>query len=221
MAKLGFRRDGRQKQVWNYRGWRIRGYHNREWQPPFRAWKGHENRNIQALKGINGFIRRDREWERNKLGFASIHIGPWVDFKSVEKKFWRPKLVSPKQQAKKNPNFDPKKEEIDLVPLWIKLYNLPHEYWDIETLKLIGDKLGGFLKADEALEVDEYNMYARICIQWQVAHPLPQYIELQSGEGVWRQPVEVEDLIDAYALCKKKGHLETECQSTAKGKNLF
>lgn len=63
------------------------------------------------------------------------------------------------------PNFDPKKEEIDSILLWVRLYNLPHEYQDLETLKMIGDKLGVFLKADEALEAKEYNMYARVCIQ--------------------------------------------------------
>ncbi|GLJ30001.1 hypothetical protein SUGI_0593110 [Cryptomeria japonica] len=117
-------------------------------------------------------------------------------------------------------NFDPKKEEISQIPLWICLYSLPHEYWDMETLKLIGDKLGGFLKADEALEVNEFNMYARICIQWQAMHPLPQFIELKLGEGVWRQSIEVEDLVDVCALCKKNGHSEAECLNLKKGNNL-
>lgn len=84
------------------------------------------------------------------------------------------------------PNFDPKKEEIENVLVWVRLYKLPRKYWDIETLKMIGNKLGVFLKADEALEVNEFNMYARICIQWQSIHPLPKYVELKSIEGVWR-----------------------------------
>ncbi|GLJ35745.1 hypothetical protein SUGI_0717890 [Cryptomeria japonica] len=33
------------------------------------------------------------------------------------------------------PNFNPKEEAIMKTPMWIRLYNLPHEYYNIETLQ--------------------------------------------------------------------------------------
>ncbi|GLJ36035.1 hypothetical protein SUGI_0723010, partial [Cryptomeria japonica] len=38
-------------------------------------------------------------------------------------------------------NLTQKKESITEVSRWIRLYNLPHEYWDVETLRMIGNKL--------------------------------------------------------------------------------
>lgn len=127
---------------------------NGEWltYSSIRVWVDTKWGEACVLKTLpNGFYlvissnEHDKEWILNSGPFLIRRKGFFI-------KDWRP-------------NFDPKKEEIDLVPLWIHLYNLPHEYWNIETLKLIGDKLGGFLKADEAVDVVEYNMYAKICMQ--------------------------------------------------------
>ncbi|GLJ09622.1 hypothetical protein SUGI_0112910 [Cryptomeria japonica] len=251
MVELVFHRDGRQRRVWNYKGRTIEGYQNRDWHPSFRAWQGQENGFSKPVNERSTFIRKGREWERNKWGYVAIHSRPRVDFKSIEKKKFGgqcnrmssirqkrvcsgPKhthvasllidnhewklfisllkssffmkwngewsafsrvqswvdanwgeacilktlpnrfylVISPSEKDKewilnRGPsimggkgffikdwklNFDPKKEEIDAVPLWIGLCNLLHEYWGTETLKLIGDQLGGFLKANEALE---------------------------------------------------------------------
>jgi len=44
----------------------------------------------------------------------------------------------------------PKRETLTSVPLWIKLYSLPLDYWLSESLKTVGNKLGHFLKILEA-----------------------------------------------------------------------
>jgi len=35
------------------------------------------------------------------------------------------------------------------VPVWIRLYSLPLDYWLPESLKVIGNKLGHFIKISE------------------------------------------------------------------------
>lgn len=47
-------------------------------------------------------------------------------------------------------NFVPEKETFTQVPVWIRLFSLPIDYWGLASLKLIGDKLGTFIKASEA-----------------------------------------------------------------------
>ena len=34
------------------------------------------------------------------------------------------------------------------MPIWVKLPNLPFEFWSIEFFKLIGNTLGTFLEVD-------------------------------------------------------------------------
>lgn len=117
------------------------------------------------------------------------------------------------------PNFNPKTKPIMEVPLWICLYNLSHEYWDEETLREIGNKLGTFVKEDEVILNKDFSMYARICILWQAAHPLPRMVELKSGEGTWRQLLEMEEEVEMCSLCKGVGHPVGECSQWEKGKD--
>jgi hypothetical protein len=43
-------------------------------------------------------------------------------------------------------NFVPERETFTSVPVWIRLYSLPLDYWLPESLKTIGNKLGAFSK---------------------------------------------------------------------------
>lgn len=49
-------------------------------------------------------------------------------------------------------NFTPKQETFTSIPLWIKIYSLPLEYWLPKTLEAIGNSLGDFLKLSEATQ---------------------------------------------------------------------
>lgn len=46
------------------------------------------------------------------------------------------------------PNFDPWKYTIKKTPIWLKVVDLPSEYWSLEALIKIGDALGVFLGVD-------------------------------------------------------------------------
>ena len=48
------------------------------------------------------------------------------------------------------PNFSLEKESFTQVPVWIRVFSLPIDYWGLNALKQIGDKLGTFIKASEA-----------------------------------------------------------------------
>ncbi|GLJ52433.1 hypothetical protein SUGI_1115280 [Cryptomeria japonica] len=75
------------------------------------------------------------------------------------------------------PIFNPLKMKFKEVPVWIRIYNLPFEYWDMDTLHSIGDKLGTFIRVGEGVEAKDFNMYARIYINWKLVPPLPKEIE--------------------------------------------
>ena len=55
------------------------------------------------------------------------------------------------------PLFDPCIERYDSMPIWVKLLNLPFEYWFMDFFKLIGNTLG------TCLEVDLSFLELRVC----------------------------------------------------------
>ena len=46
------------------------------------------------------------------------------------------------------PIFDPRIERYDLLPIWVKLPNLPFEYWYVDFFKLVANTLGTYLEVD-------------------------------------------------------------------------
>ncbi|GLJ47840.1 hypothetical protein SUGI_1010250 [Cryptomeria japonica] len=77
-------------------------------------------------------------------------------------------------------------EEIEAVLVWIRLYNLPSEYWEANILKVIGEKLGQFIMADTNLEDRKFGTYARIYMKMMPFHPLIDELEIHTNQGVWQ-----------------------------------
>ena len=47
-------------------------------------------------------------------------------------------------------NVVPERETFTSIPVWVRLYSLPLDYWQIESLTAIGNKLGRYVKTSEA-----------------------------------------------------------------------
>ena len=53
------------------------------------------------------------------------------------------------------PLFDPRFERYDLLPIWVKLPNIPFKFWFVDFFKLVGNTLGTYLEAGLSfLELD-------------------------------------------------------------------
>ncbi|GLJ21325.1 hypothetical protein SUGI_0392080 [Cryptomeria japonica] len=108
------------------------------------------------------------------------------------------------------PNFNLVLLAIYDRPMWIRMYNLPMEYWGENCLEKIGRSLGILLEIDEELiEKDSY-VYARLKIA--AVKEIPSQISLVSSVGVWLQQVEIEKEIIPCSRCNSKMHLEGECR---------
>ncbi|XP_059074952.1 uncharacterized protein LOC131049015 [Cryptomeria japonica] len=116
------------------------------------------------------------------------------------------------------PNFDPRQANLEEIPMWIRLYNLPHEYWKEEIFKSVGEKIGRFIKSNEAVDKLSSCMYARIYVMWKTHLGLPKVVEMRSPKGVWRQDIEIEEIIVKCKICKEWGHEDRDCLSGQKGK---
>ncbi|GLJ27389.1 hypothetical protein SUGI_0537530 [Cryptomeria japonica] len=88
-------------------------------------------------------------------------------------------------------NFNPLITEPYEKPVWIRLNNLPMEYWTEEALHKIGQSLSTLIDIDtEIAEGDSY-LYARL---WVAAdRTIPSEIKLLAHGKEWIQTVEIEE----------------------------
>ncbi|GLJ49247.1 hypothetical protein SUGI_1040400 [Cryptomeria japonica] len=102
------------------------------------------------------------------------------------------------------PNFDPVPLAVYKEPIWIRLYNLPMEYWGEASLECIGRSLGMFLEVDEDIIENDSYMYARIKIV--AIKKVPTAFFLKVGVRRWKQQVEVEIPIPCRERGEAKDH---------------
>jgi len=80
-------------------------------------------------------------------------------------------------------DFDFQNEILRVVPLWIKLPNLPLICWGPESLSRIGSTLGNPLFADECTSQQSRISYARLLVEIDITRPLLHKILVESPVG--------------------------------------
>lgn len=104
-------------------------------------------------------------------------------------------------------NFVPEKETFTLVPIWVRLYSLPLDYWQTKLLAAIGNKLGCFVKASEAKKRGKYTSYARNCVEMDLSGALLDEVILEVFDEDWVQTVDYEHIPFRCHKCHEHGHL--------------
>lgn len=119
----------------------LRGWIASKWSP-----KGH----ITLQRGPKGFFTtifncledKNRVLDGGPYFFnaAGLYLREWVE------------------------RFNLDKEDLSWAPVWIRLYSLPVEYWEEDSLQEIGNALGEFIKIAEETKISRYTSYAQICV---------------------------------------------------------
>eukprot|EP00253_Pinus_taeda_P031639 PITA_31639 len=112
--------------------------------------------------------------------------------------------------------FNPDKEDLSLAPVWIWLYSLPLEYWDEESLKDIGNRLGEFIKVAEETKHIRYTSYAHICVLMHLNKSLLYSVSLFHDDFEWIQTLDYEDVPFRCQKCHAHGHLFRDCPLNVK-----
>ena len=63
------------------------------------------------------------------------------------------------------PNMQFLKDDLARVPVWVRLYNVPLEYWTITGLSCVASAIGVPLHADHTTLLRKRLSYARVCIE--------------------------------------------------------
>lgn len=82
------------------------------------------------------------------------------------------------------PNFDPNQAHTKKVIVWVRIPNLPIEYYNKILLRRIGKRLGRTIKVDMAIEETSSAKYARLCIEVDLSKPL--VAKFQMRRRIWR-----------------------------------
>ena len=98
-----------------------------------------------------------------------------------------------------------------MAPIWIRLFSLPGEYWDPDTLRDIGNALGEFIKVSEQTKVHRYTSFSRICVYLDLSKELPEAINLSWEDEEWLQPIDYEHISFRCRQCHEYGHLGRNC----------
>lgn len=108
------------------------------------------------------------------------------------------------------PNFNPLPLVVYNHPIWIRLYNLPLDYWNDSCLEKIGRSLGTLIDIDNGIMESDSYLYARLKIA--VVKKIPSKLSLLSGDNVWMQQVEVEAYQLTCGRCGLKNHQSADCR---------
>ncbi|GAV92701.1 LOW QUALITY PROTEIN: Exo_endo_phos domain-containing protein/DUF4283 domain-containing protein, partial [Cephalotus follicularis] len=84
------------------------------------------------------------------------------------------------------------------IPVWVKLMNIPMEYWTVQGLSRLASVLGTPLHMDPATEGKQLISFARICVEMMADKQFPEVIKTRRSNGTlvevkveysWKPPV--------------------------------
>ena len=74
------------------------------------------------------------------------------------------------------------------------MHSLPCEYWDLEILEDLGNRLGKFIKISKQTRAQRYTTYARICVYMGITKELPESIRMSWEDEDWLQTIDYEHI---------------------------
>ncbi|XP_074287666.1 uncharacterized protein At4g02000-like [Silene latifolia] len=105
------------------------------------------------------------------------------------------------------PNFVPSEDKIRRLTTWVRIPNLPVEYFNKEFLSKIGDKIGNVVRIDKNTEMAERGQFTRMSIEVDIDKPLLSKFRL--NKKVYH--IQYEGLRMICFECGRLGHLKENC----------
>ena len=115
------------------------------------------------------------------------------------------------------PGMDMLNIQLSSIPIWVKFYNIPLEYWTNTSLGYIASVVGNPLHIDTLTENQSKLSFARICIEAGVDCEFPKSILLGLGNGKYSTiSIEYPWTPQCCSNCKLFGHTLAQCLSIKK-----
>ncbi|XP_028073153.1 uncharacterized protein LOC114275333 [Camellia sinensis] len=106
------------------------------------------------------------------------------------------------------------KDKIQKVPVWVKFFNVPMEYWDSDGLSRIASGVGVPLFTDHLTVKGTRVAFARVCVEVDASAKQPPSFPVKCGEKQVIVKVEYQGLPSKCEHCLVFGHDTTKCVTT-------
>ncbi|KAJ0979702.1 hypothetical protein J5N97_015176 [Dioscorea zingiberensis] len=116
------------------------------------------------------------------------------------------------QLAPWQPYFEPAFTKLMKAMVWVRLHNLPVDFWEMETLEIYTEQIGTLLKVDEYTETLAKTRFARVCMEIDLSLPLKRGFWLLDGEKRVFVMVQYEKLPMFCYECGMVGHGKDTCE---------
>ena len=105
------------------------------------------------------------------------------------------------------PNFRPSSTNVSSIAVWVRLNELPIEYYNAKALHQIDNSISNVLRVNTFTTFESRGRFARLCIQIDVEKPLVEAILIRKFE----QPVSYEGIHKLCFGCGRLGHRREVC----------
>ncbi|KAG5531833.1 hypothetical protein RHGRI_026448 [Rhododendron griersonianum] len=117
----------------------------------------------------------------------------------------------------------PAQEQPSKIPAWVKFHDLPFELWNKECLSQVASTIGRPLHVDQAIAkstkqpglIHTKSSKARICIEINAEHDLPEEVTVVVVGEYVIIPVEYQVLPPMCSVCHVFGHSNVQCAKKA------
>ncbi|MQL68626.1 hypothetical protein Taro_000903 [Colocasia esculenta] len=103
-----------------------------------------------------------------------------------------------------------------LIPIWVGLPGLPVNLYNEDYLRCIADNFGEVLRIHDSTIAWTQTAEALVCVDVDIARPLPDRIWIGQGEKGYWQPVRFHRVPPICNLCRKLGHSQEVCKRNVK-----
>lgn len=160
-------------------------------------WMGAGSKSVHQLKqGVFIF-----QFESEDSMKEVLNLGPWSYFdRPLVLQIWKPDL-----------DFDP--TNMKALPVWVNLPDLRLHLWSSKIISKIASTLGKPLGCDGSTARRENLEHARVCIEIDAGHKLPESIKLKTPHDVVTQKIQYECLPLRCLQCHHFGHEEATCRA--------
>ena len=112
-----------------------------------------------------------------------------------------------------HPGMDMLNIQLSSIPIWVKFYNIPLEYWTSTCLGYIASNVDIPLHLDSLTENQTKLSFARICVKVGVDCEFPKSVLLDRGNGNFSTiRIEYPWAPQCCPVCKRFGHNLENCQ---------